>query len=389
MNEHLGCFLNLMEPVMPQLPTESETSYSSGMDPRDAEPRSVHLLLVTAPRRPRWHPLAQLPAASFAAVMATGIVSVAADDASQLGVATLLRWLAVAMLGLLVGLHVTRAALHPHAAGGEVGHPSTVFDAFSIAAGLAVVGASVGTQVSAASLVAIWLGVVALWLGALLLAVRALCRHRRSGLVRFVSGRWLLAVVTTESIAVLGAVAAAAAHSRAIAVAALLSWVAGLALYPAVLLAIVTRLQRRGWHAVDLTPDHWIVMGALAISTLSAAGLLAGPKTGLIRTVHGSILIGAWVTWIGASALCPVLAVATLCRWLGSRTARRQDIRWWAVVFPLGMYSACTFALVSVARSDALQVLALATYWVALAAWLLVGLMSLFAVARTVGRWRE
>jgi hypothetical protein len=47
--------------------------------------------------------LVWLPVASFTVVMATGIVSVAASDASLDFLASVLRWAALAMLGVLVG----------------------------------------------------------------------------------------------------------------------------------------------------------------------------------------------------------------------------------------------------------------------------------------------
>ncbi len=332
--------------------------------------------------------LERLPTASFAAVMATGIISVGATDAGQRGVAIAMRWLAVAALCVLVGLHLLRAVLHPHVTAAGIGHPRAVFDAFSIPAGVAVAGVAMTEAFSAAATVAIWLGVVALWLAALLLSVRAVFRHRRSWLVRFVSGRWLLAVVATESIAVLGTIAAAAAHNSVIAITTLVAWAAGLAIYPGVVVAIVARLHSRGWRAADLTPDHWILMGAMAISTLGATSLLAAANAGLLRIGPGSILVAASVTWVAATALYPLLACLSVRGWLAARGTTRRDGGWWALVFPLGMYSVCTFAFGHVERSDVLLVLALATFWVALAAWALVGATNLRVIAQTVGWWR-
>ncbi|MGH7721815.1 MAG: tellurite resistance/C4-dicarboxylate transporter family protein [Candidatus Dormibacteria bacterium] len=318
--------------------------------------------------------------ASFAAVMATGIVSVAAGQEAQSGVATVLSWLAAATFCALTALHATRAALHPRVALAELGHPSTAFDAGSAVAALAVTGVALASRLSTTAVLTIWLCQVALWLATISVAIRALRRHRHAGLVHVSSGRWLLAVVATESVAVLAPAAGGGAQHEAIAVAAGACWAAGLAAYPVLVVVIVTRLRRRGWRAVDLTPDHWILMGALAICTLSATRLLAMKAD---AGLHNSLAVAAMATWAGASVLYAVLAAASARRWMVSTATRAYDTRWWASVFPLGMYSACSFALSAVLPSGALHGLAMATFWVALTAWLLVSLLSVAAIART------
>ena len=121
-------------------------------------------------------------------------------------------------------------------------------------------------------------------------------------MVGFASGRWLLAVVSIESIAVLGTAVSVATESAVALGAALIAWVAGIVAYPVVAFVIAMRLHRRGWHPMDVTPDHWILMGALAICTLAATDLAVASQA-VLPGLHPAIAAVAWLTWIGAGTL--------------------------------------------------------------------------------------
>ncbi len=320
---------------------------------------------------------------AFTVVMATGIVSIAAGDTGQDVVAGVLRWVGAATFVLLLVLHGARVLVHRHVSAADVAHPTTVFDAFSLVAALAVTAVALRPALSDGALVAVWCCAVIVWLFVVAATLGALMRHRDFGLVHFASGRWLLGVVSIETIAVLGVATSAATHTAALAVVALVAWALGMAMYPAIALTIVMRIHGRGWHALDITPDHWILMGALAICTLAAV-LLATPAGAFASAERSGLMAVAWATWSTACALYVVLAAVTVRRWIISATVRRPDIRWWASVFPLGMYAACTFELSGVTNSAAQRVLATVAFWPALGAWILAAWMTLRVVARTV-----
>jgi tellurite resistance protein TehA-like permease len=259
-----------------------------------------------------------------------------------------------------------------------------VFDAFSLVAALAVTAVALRPVPTDAAFVAVWCCAVIVWLSIVAATLAALVRHRSFGLVHFASGRWLLGVVSIESIAVLGVTASAATHNAAFSVVALGAWAAGVAAYPAIALTVVMRLRGRGWHTLDFTPDHWILMGALAICTLAGADLATSTTGAFTSSERSGLTAVAWATWSCAGALYVLLAVVTIRRWIVSSAGRRADIRWWASVFPLGMYSACTFALFRMTNIGALEDLAMVIFWPALAAWALAAWMSVRAVARTL-----
>jgi tellurite resistance protein TehA-like permease len=285
--------------------------------------------------------LKNVPPASGAVVMATGIVSV---DLASAGHETLSRiLLAIANLVWLAlfALFVARAVLNPARFRADASTPGA----------LTAVAASEVLGTRWTLLGRDWAGfvflvfAVAFWLP----LVAPVLRHWVTPTV----GVSFMLTVSTESIAVLAATLAGAVHARGLAYAALVPFVLGLGAYVFVLARFDLRQLLTG-HG-----DHWVIGGALAISALAAGRIdLAGvdlPRAGLLA------LWGAAMVWL------PVLVVAEAIR-----PRLRYDVRRWATVFPLGMYAACSFVVATAVHADALRRLAQAWTWVAAAVWLVV-----------------
>jgi tellurite resistance protein TehA-like permease len=58
---------------------------------------------------------------------------------------------------------------------------------------------------------------------------------------------------------------------------------------------------------------------------------------------------------------------------------------WWALVFPLGMYSAASYPMVARTHRNALLIVSLVVFWDALAAWLIVVVTGLLLSWRRLG----
>jgi tellurite resistance protein TehA-like permease len=141
---------------------------------------------------------------------------------------------------------------------------------------------------------------------------------------------------------------------------ALLPFVVGLAAYPAVLARFDFGQLRTG------AGDQWVSGGALAITTLATALIAkATASSHELAALHGALRIAAVVLWALTIAWLPVL-IGSEVRW------RRHgyDVRRWATVFPLGMYSAMSYATGTIAGVDALVEFADTWARVALAAWI-------------------
>ncbi|MFS4108032.1 tellurite resistance/C4-dicarboxylate transporter family protein [Streptomyces sp. PD-S100-1] len=305
---------------------------------------------ATSPLR-AW--LAQRPPAAGAAVMASGIVSVglqlAGYDVLSLAV---LAVACVAYLALAADFAVRLLRDRPRWLA-DAGTPGGL----TAVAATTVLGtrfSALGWQTLAAALLAL---AFVLWPWLLVLVVR---NSRRP-----MPGAVFLCCVATEGLAVLGASLAKARTVPWLAHTALVFFWLGLALY---LLA----LSRFGLREVlEGHGDQWVAGGALAISALAGAKLIAagsaGPylwnddDNGVLRTVTLGLFV-LDLCWYA------VLLVGEFVR-----PRLHYDVRRWSTVFPLGMTAAATLSIAVSLHMPELDVLGQVLLWVAAAAWLAVG----------------
>jgi tellurite resistance protein TehA-like permease len=310
-----------------------------------------------------------MPVGCFAVVMATGIVSVAAHQ-HRLGA------LSSVLFAVAVGTYVVLALWLLAERAGRTRPasvaPSARMDALTVVAASAVLGvrAVLGGVVGVGEAMAV-VAVLA-WAPLAVAAVAGVVAARGSWR-RQAGGTWLLPVVATESLAVLAATLATVRPSPALAAAGL-GWLAlGLAGYPPLAGLVVGRLRAARARLGVLTPDSWILSGALSIATLAASRLAAVASGGPVAARARPWLTGlAVAAWVPASGLYLVLAAASAWRAARLPATRRYQLGWWAMVFPLGMYAVATDDLGQTTGSGVLLALATVAFWVALAAWLAV-----------------
>lgn len=115
------------------------------------------------------------------------------------------------------------------------------------------------------------------------------------------------------------------------------------------------------------TADYWIVMGALAISTLAAATLLQAPGAPLRWLLRS----GGIATWIAACMWIPLLVAADLRAVARHRHWLATSARW-SMVFPIGMFSTSAQVYGRVEATSSIVRVGDWAMWVALAAWTIV-----------------
>jgi tellurite resistance protein TehA-like permease len=293
----------------------------------------------------------------FAAVMATGIVSIAAADHGHHTISDVLVLLAAVGLPVLVLMTVIAWRRTPL----DLGTPEAPIQLLTFVAACAVVG----TRLEWIPWLHRSLAIVAAlgWLVLLPIAVRAMWRRRWTGLRDHARGGGELVSVATSGLAILAA--DFGATDLAIGLVAL-----ALCFYIAMTGLVVWRAAHRSWPADLLQPDMWILMGAVAIATLAGDQIhKAGVES--IRPV-------TIVTWIVATVWIPPLILVG-----AQRIRRRREVApgmWWAAVFPLGMYSSATFASAVATGWTGLKTISLVFFWIALAAWGLTALGWLMQV---------
>ncbi len=274
------------------------------------------------------------------AVMATGIVSVAMRAVGAETLSLLLLVITASAWVLLSGVFLGRLCFDRGRWRREAAQPA----ALTAVAATSVLGA----RLTLAGWT--WLGWAMLVIASGSCLVLLVLGARVRTLPRV--GAAFLVVVAPQSLAVL---AATLGHRLGLdwpAAIGLLAFAFGLRAYGLVLRRFDFDQLRTG------TGDQWVAGGALAISALAfgqiAADLFAGSDVSQAASV---VLWGTAIAWL------PALIITEL-RW----PRPRYDVRRWATVFPLGMYSVMSFAVGGLAGATWISDFGRASAWVALAA---------------------
>lgn len=319
--------------------------------------------------------LAGLSPAYFGLVMATGIVSLAAAQLGQPGIGRALYALNVVAYAVLWVLAALRALRFPRRVLSDLVDHVRGPGFFTAIAATGVLGSQVvllsGDVRTGAAL---WALALVLWVALTYSVFAGLAvKEPKPTLERGIAGGWLLAVVATQSIAVLAALLAAHTaqpHKLELNFVALAMWLWGGMLYIWLMTLIFYRYTFFALSPADLSPPYWINMGAMAISTLAGAQLIGNTLdapflASLLPFLKGFTLF----YWASGTWWIPMLLVLGFWRYVYRRFPMKYDPLYWAAVFPLGMYAAATHRMIDVMGFGFLAFLPQAFLYVALAAW--------------------
>lgn len=290
---------------------------------------------------------------AFAAVMATGIVSIAAADHGLEYLSVPLA--AAAVLGLPVLMYLTAVRWRSY----DMQDIDTVVGLFTYVAACSVLASRFAEHRWV-----VWVfGVMALqgWTALMPMLWMRMRRLGLTGLRDRAHGTWELASVATSGLSIVF-------MAGGIMFWAFIFWVLALGLYCVMTTLIAWRALGEPEARRNVPPDHWILMGGLAIATLAGehihAELHPGPIAAAVR--------GATLVTLGVATV-QILPLAV--------TSWRQMLDWPAV-FPLGMYSAATYAIFVETGWQPLDVVSQVFFWIALVAWLLVMTIVVCQVVR-------
>jgi tellurite resistance protein TehA-like permease len=293
--------------------------------------------------------IATLHPAYFAMVMATGIVSIAAF---LHGLTTISWALFVANLVFYPALWVLTAlrfARYRERLVADFSHHARAVGFFTTVAATCVFGSQwivIARMWTVAT--TLWFVGVVLWAGLVygvftVLTVKA----DKPTLVDGLNGGWLVSVVATQSVSVLGSqVASGFADPGAVLFVSLALWLGGGMLYIWLISLIFYRYTFFTMSPADLAPPYWINMGAVAISTLAGALLIdAAPQLPLLADLLPFLKGMTLLFWSTATWWIPMLVILGVWRHVIRRFPLRYDPLYWGAVFPLGMYTVSTFRM--------------------------------------------
>jgi tellurite resistance protein TehA-like permease len=313
----------------------------------------------------------------FALVMATGILSIAAFQLNLKPIAWALlavNLVAYSVLWLLLLIRLVRffprvkADIMDHVRGPGF---------FTVVAGTCVLGSQLvilAGQYRAASV--LWLVGLLLWMLIMYTFFTAVTvREDKPELETGISGTWLLTTVATQSISVLGTLLADhfGAYRQSLLFFTLCMFLLGCMLYLVLITLIFYRFTFVKLTTVTLTPPYWINMGAVAITTLAGARLIiAAPEWSLLGEISPFLKGFTLFFWAAGTWWIPWLFRLGIWRHVRKHFPLVYDPLYWGMVFPLGMYTVCTFQLSEAISFEPLLLIPRYFIFIALAAWLAI-----------------
>ncbi|MDO8419769.1 MAG: hypothetical protein Q7S90_07015, partial [Rubrivivax sp.] len=157
-----------------------------------------------APVSAAWS-LRHLHPGNFGLVMATGILSIGLQTLGHPGLGDAMAVFALAVWVLLLAASLLRLLRHPHAVRDDLLNPRMVFSFFTLVAATSIVGLLLHMHGQVAPAIGCWALAFTAWCLLLYLAFSVLTFLTHEHNVNIVHGGWLIAIIGTQSLVLLGA----------------------------------------------------------------------------------------------------------------------------------------------------------------------------------------
>lgn len=320
---------------------------------------------------------------TFAFVMATGIIAVGCDRHGLDPLAVGLWWTAAIGYVVLTAMTVVRVVVFPGEILEDLGDHETSFAFLTQVAATNVLGGAAASILGWWGLAEVmWLVSMPLWVlwmyAALLVEITS---RDKPDLGRGVDGTWFMLTVSTASVAALGALLVGRWSTPLVGFVAAGAFCLGTVQYVIVMTMVFMRWSLR--VVIPSHPPEWIATGAMAITTLAGAELVAVTARQELLHLLDPFIRGLTVlAWSTSTFWFPLLVGLGVWRHVLQRQRLRYSPALWSMVFPLGMYSVASSRVFEVLAVPDLDWLATVVLWMALAAWVPTFIAMLRSMAR-------
>lgn len=331
--------------------------------------------------------IAKLSPAYFSLVMATGIVAIGTHLYAFERFALALFYISISAYAILCCLFCVRLFYYPKAFLTDFLDHRTNMGFLSFVAGNCILGSEfiLISNSYTPGIFFFFIGLVSWLLLTYSLFAVLTVKSEKPTLDKAISGAWLLIIVATQSVAVLGT--QLQSHLQffpgGILFTALILFLCGGMFYIIVITLIFYRLTFFEIHAEEFAPPYWINMGAVAITTLAGAMLILQAKewpflVELLPFLKGFTLffwaIGTW--WI------PLMVVLGIWRHILQKMPLKYHPQYWGMVFPLGMYTVSTLKLSQALKLPFLRTIPSIFIYIAVSTWVVVFLGMIYALGK-------
>jgi tellurite resistance protein TehA-like permease len=319
--------------------------------------------------------LESLHPGNFAMVMATGIISIGLDALHFELLAGIFKGIALFGWVILIILCLVRVTRYYRAVFIDLKTPRMVFSYFTLVAATDIVGMLLHDSGYSSLALACWLIAFVFWCLLLYMAFSVLTFLSHENNVNIMHGGWLITIVGTQSLVLLGTTIAPdfGEYAHYMMVEVHMLWGLGLSLYGIFVALFCYRIFFLSLKPQDLSPLLWVVMGAAAISANAGTSLfwtdsqlpfLAAQKP-FIDGV--TLMIWSWATW-----WIPLLFLFGVWKHAINKIPFKYEPSLWSMVFPLGMYTVASVRLGQAAEFPPMIWIAQLMIWVAIGTWILV-----------------
>ncbi len=311
----------------------------------------------------------------FTLTMATGIIAIALDMLEMpilsylFSAITLFSWCA------LVVIYMGRVIRFPKAFLSDLMNPRLTFIFFSFVAATNVCGLLFLLHGFIYLAISCWILAFLAWSTLLYCSFGVLVLLHAERNVNVVHGGWLICIVGTQSLVLLGIniVPSFGLYAPFMILGLYMLWGLGLILYGIFVTLFCYRIFFLDMEIGDYSPLMWVIMGAAAITANASSSLdMADPILIVLTEIHPLVDGVALLTWAWATWWMPLLVVIGFWKHIVHKIPLRYEPAHWSMVFPLGMHTVTSFRLSLATEFDPLHWVSHGMIWVALIVWCLV-----------------
>lgn len=327
-------------------------------------------------KQPHW--LKDFYPGYFAMTMATGIISVALrlQEFYRLAEAfylfTLCSWL------IITFLYTWRLIKFPKQVLENLKNPRTTFFFFTFVAATNILGMLLQQHGYTVLALACWIIAFIYWSALMYFGFASLIFAHKEREVNVVHGGWLILIVGTQSLVLLGTKIAGdlGEYAAYMMVEIHMLWSLGIIFYAIFVTIFCYRIFFFRMKTKDYSPLMWVIMGAAAISANAGSSLLlTDPVIPLLVQLRPSVQIISIMLWTWATWWVPLLVLIGFWKHIYMKVPIKYEPAMWSIIFPLGMYTVATNNLALSSEFKPLLYLSGSMLWVSVAAW---GLLLLF-----------